>query len=204
MKEHPAIFSTEMIPKILDKQKTMTRRAAGLKEINEYPDLWVWFGYDNSGRYSFRFKPGDRILSIRCPYGQVGDRLWVRETWAAPKEYDALSPVGLWDKPKIWYLADGIKPIWAGKTRSSLFLPRWASRILLEITEVRVERLNQITPEDCLREGLTLNYQPANALTPRFHLLWDSLNAKGGHGWDKNDWVWVIGFTLIAHQEVRV
>ncbi len=75
----------------------------------------------------------------------------------------------------------------------SIFMPRWASRILLEITEIRVERLQEITPENCLREGLSLNYQPVSELPKRYAELWDSLNGKK-HPWVSNPWVWVISF----------
>lgn len=199
MKETGIIMSGNHPRLILNILKTMTRRTKGLKEINEYPDLWKWFGFDNSGRYSFRFKPGDRILSIRCPFGQVGDKLWVRETWAAPASYDDLSPLRLWHKPKVWYLADGPKPAWAGITRSPLFMHRWASRILLEITEVRVEKLQKISGQDIKAEGLDVQFTFPGAFDAleRFSVLWDSLNAKRGYGWKENPWVWVISFRRV-------
>lgn len=205
MKETGIIMSGSHPVDILEGRKTMTRRTRGLKEINECPDLWKWFGFDNSGRYSFRFKPGDRIVNIRCPYGQVGDRPWVRETWCplthtigqnkalilyksdGQREWVKCSEEE-WDK--AYYINKARPDTW----RSSLFMPRWASRITLEITEVRVERLQEITVEDAEAEGTAINYR---APLMEFRRLWDSLNAKRGYGWDKNPWVWVIEFYRI-------
>ena len=87
------------------------------------------------------------------------------------------------------------------KWRPSIFMPRWASRILLEITEVRAERLQEITEEDAVAEGVKSYYTlPSGETTARYHfsVLWDSLNAKCGYGWDKNPWVWVISFKLMG------
>jgi len=192
MKETGIIMSGSHPVDILQGRKTMTRRLWGLKEINEFPDLWEWFGFDNSGRYSFRFKPGDRIVNIRCPYGQVGMRLWVRETWAYPLDYNTpdLKP----NTKEVFYKADSPIIAQGNKWRSPRFMPLWASRILLEITEIRVERLQEITAEDAKAEGTAINYR---APLMEFRRLWDSLNAKRGYGWDKNNWVWVIGFYRI-------
>jgi len=125
------------------------------------------------------------------PKWERGDRLWVRETWAAPFGYDALSPAGLWDKPKIWYFANGQPPKNFGIKRPSLFMPCWASRITLEITGIRVERLQEITENDIMCEGCP---HDLNGRYTWFMSIWDSLNAKRGYGWEVNPWVWVIGF----------
>lgn len=193
MKETGIIMSGSHPVDILEGRKTMTRRTWGLEEINKYPDLWEWFGHDNSGRWSFRFKPGDRILNIKCPYGGPGDRLWVRETWST------VIPNGLVFKAGSTGMALSLV-----KWRSSMFMPRWASRILLEITEVRAERVQDISEEDAISEGCkadnltaALNNIEYLSARNRFMLLWDSLNAKRGHGWEKNDWVWVINFAVI-------
>jgi len=193
-KETGIIMTGDHPLKILRGEKTMTRRTTGLYEINKHPDLWKWIGYDNSGRYSFRFNL-DRIVNFRCPYGQVGDRLWVKETyWQDQSE-------GVWG-----YKADDIE--WpptncGGKAVPAIFMPRWASRITLEITGIRVERLQEITSEDCKLEGIP-PHQMGNVIQEGYPVqkafadLWDSINAKHGYSWEKNPWVWCIGFKLIG------
>lgn len=203
VKETGIIMTGEHPKLILDNRKTMTRRTRGLKEINECPDLWEWFGFDNSGRYSFRFKPGDRIVNIRCPYGQVGDRLWVRETWATEKRMDNKPPSFLGDASDVplWYrVNDRLTEdrVERGKWRPSIFMPRWASRLTLEITALRVERLQEITPRDCEHEGIDGENMLDTFIKNDFRILWDSLNTKRGYGWEKNPWVWVISFKRLT------
>lgn len=213
MKETGIIMSGSHPVDILEGRKTMTRRTRGLKEINECPYLWKWFGFDNSGRYSFRFKPGDRIINIRCPYGLIGDRLWVRETFWYHIGYLLKKQPIKPNLPVLYYEADRKGDDWfyqSGYYRkhSSLFMPRWASRITLEITEVRVERLQEITEADAILEGFTTYYEPksydeykagtiAQLPVPQFRKCWDSLNAKRSYGWQTNPFVWVIGFYRI-------
>ena len=153
-------------------------------------------------------------MGIKCPYGQPGDRLWVKETWAEndkgqllmKAQYTALREV--LDLPSI--------PI---KWQSSMFMPRKHSRILLEITEVRGERVQQINEVDIAKEGIDVTFHEpgkwgidnpcATAVvdlpnghriysTARgcFMQLWDSLNAKRGYPWQGNWWVWPISFKL--------
>ncbi|UEP49609.1 hypothetical protein LMA00_07635 [Burkholderia ambifaria] len=152
------------------------------------------------------------------PYGKIGDRLWVRETCRATEELDS----GL---DGVRYPADGaFRPIedttevaerWIdlhayrgqkGATVPAIHMPRWASRITLEITGVRVERLQTISESDARAEGVTiadhhLRGYCAGAYRPpsirAFHDLWDSLNAARGHGWDANPWVWAISFRTL-------
>ena len=164
------------------------------------------------------------------PKWEVGDRLWVKETYATEvivggggnAHYDEESEY--WLLPR--YKADGydieqgedMETGGVAKWCPSLFMPRWASRITLEITEVRVERLQEITEEDAKAEGFAslfpkLDYQLTEDATPSnprvdistlqftqnsFLLTWEKLNAKRGYGWDKNPWVWVIGFDLVG------
>lgn len=175
MKETGIIMSGNHPVDILEGRKTMTRRTRGLKEINRNPDAWEHFGFDQAGRYSFRWIGGDRILNIRCPYGQFGDLLWVRETW--------------WeDSGDIYYKSDcPTMPtnmyFEKGKWKSSMFMSRIFSRITREITEVRVERLHDITPEDAMREGgYTVESYIQTFLTLN-HIKKD-----------RNPWNWVIGF----------
>lgn len=146
---------------------------------------------------------GDLSGLWRCPFGVVGDALWVRETFLA---------VGGIDSPKcrIVYRAsnDGpdewLSPVW----RPSIHMPRWASRITLEVTGVRPERIQDISPADCRAEGIEV-FAGDQLIEPghdrvtdaiyrdQFAKLWNSINAKRGHGWDANDWVWVVEFRRV-------
>lgn len=152
--------------------------------------------------------------SFNCPYGIPGDRIWVREScWLRPErsERDMREGADTW--PKVVYRADG-EPNGAGwckennwKATSSIHMPRWASRITLEITNVRVERLQEITRKDALAEGVQYTpnicggaYLPcegdgfADSAQDAFAFLWDKINAKRGYPWESNPWVWVIEF----------
>jgi hypothetical protein len=179
MKERPIIFSTEMVKAILEGRKTQTRRVikacstATLHDGNQ-PE-WVF-------------------TTAKCPYGQVGDRLWLKETWWKDQSG------GCWG-----YKADGIEwppPNCGGKSMSSMFMPRWASRLLLEITEVRVQRCQEIWLQDAMAEGCSLDFDMEHFGTykdpiTKFRELWDSLNAKRGYSWEINPWVWVINFKRV-------
>ena len=173
MKEHPILFNSENVRAILEGRKTQTRRVA-TRAISKW---------------------------------EVGDRLWVRETW--------------WTPPHNWRLPEpeknptlvSYKEIVVSNCGTlaaarqtwlpSIFMPRWASRITLEIVRVRVERLEEITQEDVIAEGIsryTLARGCASLNPPdprwKFIELWDSLNAKRGYGWAVNPWVWVIKFKM--------
>ena len=192
MNEHPILFSGPMVRAILDGRKTMTRRV--IKDncpfvtgayFDEETERWYW----TTGAERERL-PTDLCLG-KCPYGQPGDQLWVRETWLS---YRHLHKNGR-DEALLIYRADGEdlpKQARGTKWRPSIFMPRWASRITLEITAVRVERVQDIGDEDAEAEGLSW----CNAASPRdkFQCLWNSLNLKRGYGWDANPWVWVISF----------
>lgn len=139
-------------------------------------------------------------LDIRQPeliqWRRIGGRLWVRETWATDKLLDHLPPRVLEGAGTLpfWYLADSDQHsiIQQGKWRPSIFMPRWASRITLEVIGVKVERVQEIRDTDVNREGIE-QISIINAI-PKFHKLWDSLNAKRGYSWKKNPWCWVISF----------
>jgi hypothetical protein len=147
------------------------------------------------------------MVDGKCPY-EIGTRLWVRETWGAvwPDEY----PVPL-EQCKIEYKADTNNPYpgdWpadeargnddAPKWRASIHMPRWASRLSLEIVSVRVERVQEISFDDAIAEGVCADPHGVRSESRRwFSELWDSINAKRGYGWDVNPWVWVIEFKVI-------
>lgn len=134
-----------------------------------------------------------RFVSLpldRCPYGQPGDRLWVRETWAAPHSCDHLKPSEVGPEWRRIHYAATESLGWLIK-RPSIFMPRWASRITLEITGVRVERLQAISEADAKAEGSSL---VSGSYSHRgwFRELWGEINGPGS--WEVNPWVWVVEF----------
>lgn len=161
MKERPILFQAPMVRAEREGRKTKTRRTRGLEKINQVPSRYVLVWLENDfhplAHAIFRnVETGDQI-EVKCPYGRVGDSLWVREQWAVSGIYDTLPP------SKI---NPGGKPNWCGiyyaatkkgiglKWRPSIHMPRWASRTLLEITDIRLERLQDLTNEDAIAEGV--------------------------------------------------
>jgi hypothetical protein len=193
MKERPILFSGPMVSAILSDQKSLTRR------IVKHPERLEGLMLDGeAGEW--------------CPYGNVGDRLWVRETWGTIQQYDPLPPTGVPIGSPVGFKATADIAGWcqtgcngaAGKWRPSIFMPRWASRITLEITEVRVERLQEISYPDIRAEGIVVSLRDGAEVTFAEDLVnawqqgWDKLNAKRGFGWQVNPWVWVIEFKRLA------
>lgn len=179
MSEHPILFSGPMVRAILAGQKTMTRRVVNGEALkwltpDTFPPAFVadWNGL--------------------CPYGVPGDLLWVREAFMPRPGFERVS--------RPHYRADDDRPEWRGLWKPSIHMPRWASRITLRVTDVRVERVQEITEGDAVREGVQAIPEAPASLTDRtaFASLWDSLNAKRGHGWDVNPWVWVVSFERAA------
>lgn len=199
-KETGIIMSGSHPVDILERRKTMTRRTWGLKEINKCPDAWELVAVFQDGLARFCTHDGSQELTVKCPYGGYGDRLRVKEIWQLQMHsgcFDIAYKDGkLKDAGSNPYMTK-YKHLMERclMWRSSLFMPRWASRILLEITEIRAERLQEITLVDCWDEGIRTI--PAYNRIDAYHYLWDSLNAKRGYGWDKNNWVWVIAFKIL-------
>ena len=219
MKEYPIIFSGDHPRKILDGIKIQTRRTWGLNEINKEPDKWKVTPTLNPSVFGFYVVENgvpSVLERIKCPYGQVGDRLWVRERhifidrWGelpARVVYSDGSGKCVGEFPNgatVYHQND--RAGW--KWRPSIHMFRWASRITLEITEVRVERVQEISQDDAIAEGIE---PPEHAFrmisggdvevneSPKelFSELWDSLNAKRGYGWEVNPWVFVISFKVV-------
>ncbi|AVR89052.1 hypothetical protein [Thauera aromatica] len=214
MKERPVLFSAPMVRAILEGRKTQTRRA--VKITNRTPGLAACL------------QPADpawvrkKTAAELCPYGQPGDRLWVREAWAEGWTYggarrcvfyratlDGLqgdAETGINHDPKL-----GASPPNIIRWRPSIHMPRWASRILLEVTTVRVERLQDISEADAIAEGILeqrsqtdagwVDYWPSEDGEPfaraseAYRALWESIN--GPSSWTANPWVWVITFRRI-------
>jgi len=184
MKELPILFSGPMVQAILDGRKTMTRRV-----VKPQPAGDEFNGFNAFGEAIFypRSDDSDDAGLRRCPHGQPGDRLWVRETWQH-------NPYG----GIVYRAGSGILNCDGRGWRSPICMPRWASRITLEITAVRVERVQDISEEDAMSEGaMFCNHgveHDGMHYRCGFCALWNSLNAKRGYGWDTNPWVWVLAF----------
>lgn len=229
MKERPIPFRAPMVRALLSGEKTQTRRVVKLPHSNPLGqwETLLWGGQDGG-----RTKDGDTMPAqmaighsrtgdiLLCPYGQPGDRLWVREVWRTDASLDGKAPSTFSGWP-VRYDADGetlrhgaFYGDTKGKTRPSLFMPRWASRINLEVTSVRVERLQDISESDCWAEGIeevmhdfddAAQIDMANRLgcriedaKPLYALLWEQINGKGS--WDANPWVWVLDFKHVAQE----
>ena len=211
MKERPIIFSGPMVRAILDGAKTQTRRVVKPQppeyvRMDRGEEEWTckvlggyrkWF--DKRWGWSIGADWGEQPWydGPTCPYGVPGDRLWVRETFA---DIPATAPGHMHYKANAtmadlaWFAEEGWK--WT----PSIFMPRWASRITLEITGVRVERVRDISEEDARAEGIPDEYRAGHCIyyRPRFKTLWDSINAKRGFGWDSNPYVWVVEFKRVG------
>ncbi|MEE9159882.1 MAG: hypothetical protein V3U60_16045 [Gammaproteobacteria bacterium] len=213
-KERPILFSGEMVRVILAGDKTQTRRVvkpqptcfipgAYFDAYNGGPQ-WNWWTQNN------RLCNGDTIM--KCPYGVPGERLWVRETWAVHEGADKFAPRMLhpgWASGDVWFRADDRAPLVSirdrGKWRPSRYMPRWASRITLEVTGVRVERVQDISEADAKSEGCAqrrVDRSPGGLTAiEEFAALWESINAKRGFCWDVNPWVWVVEFRRLQTTE---
>jgi hypothetical protein len=188
-RERPILFSGPMVRAILDGSKTQTRRV-----VKRHGDMEFDPQDPHYGPYWLPYAAGDaegEQAKVRCPYGTPGDRLWVRETWAVQHEYDAAAPSEIGSKARWHYAAT--ENLGGLRKRPSIFLPRRGSRILLEITDVRVQQLQEISEEDARAEG----YEPQSTDFPVgwFHGLWDTIHGSGA--WHANPWVWAITFRRI-------
>jgi len=194
--ERPIIFSGEMVRAILDGRKTQTRRLIRKRKKNA--GVWFW-----SEPTSFA-TPEMIEAEWPCLYGQVGDRLWVRESIRICGCHEDGAPAR---EPPVWYMADGECPdkeSWP-HVRPSIHMSRWACRIMLEITKVWIHPLQNISEYDARSEGMKARriYDPANPDTvafsfrPPFADLWDSLNAKRGYPWASNHWVRAMTFKKV-------
>ena len=190
----PIIFSTPMVQAILEGRKTQTRRVI---KINGYPITSPEESLEltKEGLIYHSFCSMSGYYKLLC---QPGDILWVRETWCTHE--DMADVFENQHRPGYYYKANEIGKEWVNdreivKWRPSIFMPREAARIFLRVKTVRVERLQDITAHDAIREGMESEI-PFDAVD-EFKELWDSLNAKRGYGWDTNPWVWVIEFERI-------
>ncbi len=198
MKERPILMTPENGQKCHDGTKTVTRRIMKPQpEYRENASLPGHYGTFTKAGWNIDDPVGRVCVIKECPYGVVGDTLWVREAWRAS---ELLS-----DQNAVFYKGANAADIQAMvKYRPSIHMPRWACRTVLEITEIRVERVQAITDADCEAEGV----RPAsegdgrdwrdheNGWHRTFRQLWESIHGFGA--WDRNDWVWVIRLKKVA------
>ena len=238
MKDHPILMNGTNVVRILEGRKTQTRRVMRPQPKKKDNGFWEW---KNCGWNRDDIGPPAPTLR-RGPFGCAGDRLWVRETfhygWSQEEHFyngmdgESLSEL-VWTRGDVdpsedivWYAADGppghvgMYDEWATQKTPSIFMPKWACRLWLDVVDVRVERLQSITAEDAQAEGieicgtadgvplLPLNgiirehplwADPKNATvddywTGYFARSWNKINAKRGFGWEANPWVWVVEF----------
>lgn len=189
MKERPILFKPEMVRAILEGRKTMTRRVIKPQPECSPDSAMRW---ESSGKWQWRLMGGlepAQAPQFACPYGNYDDRLWVRES--IRKQDDVMV-----------YCADGttvsqdglvLPSIGEKPVIPSIHMPRWACRLVLELTAVRVERVQSISGADALAEGIqaTSKYGK-DADVSDFQELWESIN--GPSSWDANPWVWVLEF----------
>lgn len=213
VRERPILFNGEMVQAILEGRKTQTRRVVKPQPEQMRDDVaygWEWRKSQETWFAGATEKQmrADYGLRKYCPYGKPGDELWVRETWCQRPLTEA--PMN-----EIWYKQENQRLFeiskensgnWAYmyKWRPSIHMPRWASRIQLRITDVRVERVQSMAVGDLICEGFPVPEKPGASNIDElfewdeafdwFQSLWDSINVKRGYGWDTNPWVWVIEF----------
>lgn len=211
-RERPIIMSGESVLAILSGTKTQTRRVYKPRA----PGPCEGMAESDDGRpWPFWWDPnqGPEYYPVRCPYGEPGDRLWVRETWRIDDSgvYDSMTSMFI-------YRADEDMPQLKGSWKSPIFMPRAASRLTLEISDVRMQRLQDISDEDARREGLDWaapQYLPHDDEGPdedprevgysnggsfardNFQRLWQMVNGKRAP-WASNPWVWALAFRRVS------
>lgn len=203
MAEHPILFSAAMVKAILEGRKTQTRRLVNPPAWalpNPHRDQWGnWFWLHDDTRpneehlYAKTWPRSNVPIGSNpgpgCPYGQPGDELWVRETWARDWEVGENSRGEI--PAAMFYRATDELPSGL-RWNSPIFMPRWASRLQLVIRDVRVQRLQEIEEADARAEGVEVTVRENGALEP-LRRLWDSINSKRAP-WSSNPWVWAITF----------
>jgi len=191
MRHYPILFSTPMVQAILEGRKTQTRRVVKPQPTNFVDDPLHYL----SPVPCISVNLG--LESIKCPYGQPGDVLWVRETWCYIGDTASADN----DKNRFHYLASKGKNNFTWKP--SIHMPKEACRLFLRVKSVRVERLQEITRGDAMDEGCPFANM-ADGPNPKdwFNNLWQSINSP--ESWDANPWVWVVEFERITKEEAGI
>jgi len=210
-RERPILFNGAMVRAILSREKTQTRRVVQNVPWRDgcNPNFSQAKAFRNAGE--FRIAGSEEMTTgFRCPFGQPGDRLWVRETTVDVERHGYLGPVYLESEEGYATLQGGLAPAPDDCTevepheitlRPSVHMPRSMCRLVLEITDVRLERLQEISEADAIAEGLTRtdsgSWLPGPCDHPEwaFRQLWDQVH--GATAWDSNPWVWAIEFKRV-------
>ncbi len=201
MKQHGALFTTENRVAIREDRKTMTRRIpASFKEVNEHIEEWEFEKLTcmNSIAIYCSVKDGHHTF-VKIPWS-IGDELYIKEPWAVEKRLDEFTPAMLNDFVFLHlFYKEQNKPNplnkLRGRWRSPLFMPKWAAREWLRVTDLKVERLQEISEEDCVAEGITTVW-PKNESCGEYVHLWNRINGKK-HPWERNEWVVAYTFERI-------
>jgi hypothetical protein len=205
-KGRPILFSAPMVRALLSGAKTQTRRLVKGAPHDWSPIGPEWFsptvvdrhGEEQPGTDVYGAGNEDGDLWIRCPYGATGDILWVRETWHASPHFDCLYRADFPDGAVLR------KVVAHGGWKPSIFMPYRMSRIKLEVTGVRVERLHDISEADAWAEGTPgeLLHRAQGYAPSAYRMLWESIN--GPNSWDANPWVWVVEFSRLPTLQPNV
>lgn len=209
IKERPILFKGEMVRAILDGRKTQTRRIVKPQPV-----------FHKNKKLPWEWKPSGKDLPVYnwcrghkktidcvhccgwldfCPYGKPGDQLWVRENWNVSGLAWGKKPRDTQFAAKTAWKYQATDSKWQHGWKPSIHMPRWASRITLEITDVRVERINDISGTDAFAEGVTAPSHFSNSCSEArytFAELWESINGPGS--WNANPWVWVVEFRRLT------
>jgi uncharacterized protein YqfB (UPF0267 family) len=210
MKQRPIIFNTAMVQAILDGRKTQTRRPIkGVPRLDSCGNFIV--GDSNYGQDVYGKPQTKAFIEFHCPFGKIGDQLWVRETFQGPlfdseQMCEYKEDNGKFEKPEycVYRASDKCPEFFdmddnlVCRWRPSIHMPRWAARILLEVTAIRVERLNDISEKNAAKEGFELPEAPSmdwkfNA-KHNFKFTWDKIY----NNWSSNPFVWVIEFKVTS------
>lgn len=216
MTERPILFSGEMVRAILAGRKTQTRRVIKHFDGSTFaksPDYVRWQFHDGEDQrasylnkwWAYQAASGGsalQVIGIRCPYGIEGDRLWVRERVALNM------PRSEFKNGIAYYATDAARCSTLLTWRPSIHMPRRAARIILEVTDVRIERLQNISIADAQAEGVNSEMIcearpdiegtiPPEAVTDGYRFLWDKINARRAP-WDSNPWCWAVTFKVVA------
>ena len=223
MKERPILFNAEMVKAILAGKKTQTRRLVkpqpaplpgtpghAIVDLSDgnATDHWGWLYGDEPNTC--------HVESMRCPFGKPGSLLCIKEAFRFPARVDNHSPTWVGNESVVrghaepWspihYEADGHRVDWTdeagepGRLRDVLYMPHWASRLSLLVTDVRVERLQDISGDDIVAEGIDGDFPPllrGNILHAKFAELWESVYGKRAT-WASNPWLWVVSFKVVS------
>ena len=203
MTERPILMNQFSVNATLDYMKTQTRRMRGLKGINIYPGNWTFQRWEETFKSKldkdiyeaealFKYTNDGSYVKIKCPYGNIGDRLWVRET-TSTLHY---RPIYRADKIIEDQPINKIVKDYGIRWTPSIFMPKERSRITLDIMDIRIEGIRNISDLDIIQEGIPNRSSYLKRL--EFISLWNSINEKSGYGWVTDPWVWVIVYKIFS------